>query len=308
MNNFIVASAACIVVVVSILIVLRYRHNVRKTFDTLNRMIDSVLEGNFSEEIFDETKLSALESKLAHYLRASEVSARNVAEERNKIKTLVADISHQTKTPLSNLLLYSELLKESDLDGDNRKNVEAISEQAQKLRFLIDALVKLSRLETGIITVQPKLGDVQSLAQTLYSQYRSLAEQQGLYLTLCAPDVPEGCDGCRAKFDEKWTLEALENIMDNAIKYTETGGITIQVRAYEMFCCINIADTGIGIPEEEQAQIFSRFYRSQSVSQKQGVGIGLYLAREIIAAEDGYIKVRSKCGEGSTFSVYLAKE
>ena len=110
-----------------------------------------------------------------------------------------------------------------------------------------------------------------------------------------------------AVFDSKWTAEALANIVDNAIKYTEHGTITISAVSYEMFARIDISDTGSGIPESEQAKIFARFYRSNSVQKQEGVGIGLYLARQIISGEGGYIKVASVPGKGSTFSVFLPK-
>ena len=111
-----------------------------------------------------------------------------------------------------------------------------------------------------------------------------------------------------AVFDFKWTAEALANIVDNALKYTEHGTITISAVSYEMFARIDISDTGSGIPENEQAKIFARFYRSKSVQEQEGVGIGLYLARQILSGEDGYIKVTSALGKGSTFSVFLPKE
>ena len=110
-----------------------------------------------------------------------------------------------------------------------------------------------------------------------------------------------------AVFDFKWTAEALANIVDNAIKYTEHGTITISAVSYEMFARIDISDTGSGIPENEQAKIFSRFYRSNAVQEQEGVGIGLYLARQIISGESGYIKVASVPGKGSTFSIFLPK-
>ena len=110
-----------------------------------------------------------------------------------------------------------------------------------------------------------------------------------------------------AAFDMKWTAEALANIVDNATKYTEHGTITISAVSYEMFARIDISDTGTGIPESEQAKIFARFYRSNSVQKQEGVGIGLYLARQIISGEGGYIKVASVPGKGSTFSIFLPK-
>ena len=96
------------------------------------------------------------------------------------------------------------------------------------------------------------------------------------------------------------------NILDNAIKYTPPGGqVSVSCQKYELFCRIDVSDTGPGIPEEEQANIFQRFYRGRQVRQADGVGIGLYLSRQIIAGEGGYVKVQSTPGRGSTFSVFL---
>lgn len=130
-------------------------HRTKKTMDTIEQMLNAAMEGTFSEGKFDESRLSALETKFAHYLSSSAISARNVSIEKDKIKTLIADISHQTKTPIANLLLYSELIAEEELPEDMRFNVDAIRMQTEKLRFLIDSLVKLSRLENGILTLSP---------------------------------------------------------------------------------------------------------------------------------------------------------
>ena len=110
-----------------------------------------------------------------------------------------------------------------------------------------------------------------------------------------------------ADFDGKWTAEALGNLVDNAIKYTESGSICVGVQLYELFARVDVTDTGIGIAEAEQPKIFSRFYRSQAVCEEEGVGIGLYLARKIISDQGGYIKLRSEVGIGSTFSVFLPR-
>lgn len=110
----------------------------------------------------------------------------------------------------------------------------------------------------------------------------------------------------RCRFDRKWTSEALGNIIDNAVKYSpEESRITIRIRKYEFYACIEVEDQGPGIAEEERAQIFGRFYRGKQMRQEEGVGIGLYLAREILEKEEGYIKVSSADGTGSRFSIYL---
>lgn len=281
-------------------IVLWNQRKVRKTMDVIEKMLDAAMDGSFSESTFDESKLSALETKFAHYLSAAETSSRNVAQEKDRIKSLIADISHQTKTPIANLLLYSELLMEEDLPASARANVDALYNQSEKLRFLIDALVKLSRLENGIISLCPKPAALQPLLQSIEEQYAAKAAEKGLSLHL--HDT-----GVSATFDFKWTGEALANIVDNAIKYTNHGTITISTVSYEMFARINISDTGTGILESEQPKIFTRFYRSKNVQSQEGVGIGLYLARQIISGEGGYIKVSSIPQKGSTFSVFLPK-
>lgn len=282
----------------AIIFVLLYRWHIKRTMDTIEKMLDTAMKGDFSETCFDESRLSALETKFAHYFSASAISAKNVEEEKNEIKKLVADISHQTKTPIANLLLYCELLQE-DLPESARSNVEALYGQTEKLRFLIDSLVKLSRLENGIISLSVKQQKLQPMLENVVNQYSFKAEQKGLYLRLEQTDAA-------ANFDAKWTAEALGNIVDNAIKYTTHGGIDITVKVYEMFVRIDVTDSGIGIFEAEQAQIFSRFYRSEQVREQNGVGIGLYLAREIISHEGGYIKVISEPGKGSTFSIFLS--
>lgn len=297
----IICPAAALTLTAAVLIVCINRYRTRKTLNTLEKMLDSAMDGSFSEDTFDESRLSRLETRFAHHLSASAISARKTAEEKDKIKTLIADISHQTKTPIANLLLYIELLEEEELSDSARSNVNALHNQTNKLRFLIDSLVKLSRLENGILSLSQKKEAIQPLLQNICEQYLPNAAAKGL--TLHIPKT----DSC-AVFDAKWTAEALGNIVDNAIKYTQKGGITISVTEYEMFARIDIADTGIGIPEEEFSKIFSRFFRSENVKNSDGVGIGLFLARKIINEESGYIKVTSHFGQGSCFSVFLPKD
>lgn len=116
-------------------------------------------------------------------------------------------------------------------------------------------------------------------------------------------------DECHACFDRKWTSEAIYNILDNALKYTEEGScVTIAVREYPMFVSICIQDEGPGITEEEIPKIFQRFYRGQQFQEKEGVGLGLYLAREILKKEHAYIKVSTTNQTGTSFAVYLPRE
>lgn len=272
----------------------------RRSLWRMNDMIQSAIDGTFRANIFDESLSASVENRLAEYLAASETQRANTAAEQEKTKTLIADISHQTKTPIANLLLYTELLKEEEGAG-NSGTAALLESQVKKLDFLIQSLVKLSRLETGILVLHPRRNQVSLLLKEAEKQYMAWAQEKGLYLHVLSEEAGE----VTARFDPKWTLEALGNLIDNAVKYTQTGGVTVRVKPYELFVCIEVEDTGIGIAEEEYAKIFGRFYRSMTVSDEQGVGIGLYLAREIVRQELGYIKLVSEVGKGTVFSLYL---
>lgn len=300
---FIIVLSIILCIVLSFLVIFLYRLHILRIICRLENMIDAAIDGSFTEQIFDESRLSALENRFAKYLSSAETSYRNIASEKNSIKKLISDISHQTKTPISNILLYSELLQEQTLPDEAKQYVSSLTLQAEKLHFLVDSLVKLSRLETGILALSPKKTFIYPMLEKLVAQYASFAEEKGLGFYIKNSEAEN--ENPSAIIDEKWTAEAVGNLIDNAIKYTEKGSVTLSVKSYEIYLCIQIADTGIGISEEEHSKIFSRFYRSETVHEKSGVGIGLFLAREIITLENGYIKICSKPAKGSVFSVFL---
>ncbi len=298
MSNVIAGVAVAALLIVIVLMMIQH-HRTKTLLQNLDDMLESGIRGDFRADDYDESQLSRLESKLEQFLDSSAISARNVSEEHNRMKTLISDISHQTKTPIANLVLYSELLSDANLPAEQQANVDAIRTQAEKLRFLIASLVKLSRLENGILTLSPELTPLQSMLEQIRDSYNKKAEAKGLEFVVNPTDAT-------ARMDEKWTTEAISNIVDNAIKYTQEGYVHINVQSYELFTRVDISDTGIGISEEEQAQVFGRFYRSQRNKDSEGVGIGLFLAREIISQEGGYIKLSSN-EEGTTFSVFLPR-
>ena len=274
----------------------------RRTLRRLNAMLDRAIAGGFSEERFDETELSALEGRLARFLRGSAASRRTVETEQAAVKTLIADISHQTRTPIANLLLYASLLSESELDPRQREQVDALSAQAEKLSFLIKALVKASRLEAGIVAPAPAVNPVGPLLENAVEQEGPAALAKQITLTA------DPFDGSAA-FDPRWTGEALGNVVNNAVKYTPPGGrVSVSAQLLDSFCRIDVADTGPGVPESEQAAVFNRFYRGGATRAAEGLGIGLYLAREILARQGGYIRLSSRPGEGCVFSLYLPRE
>jgi signal transduction histidine kinase len=281
--------------------ILKYR--IASVISTLDDVIESAVTGGTRLTGYQETIISSLENKLVRQLDLFASHDRKAQEEKNMIKALIADISHQTKTPLSNIVLYSQLLAEiSGLPHDAKDMVTQIKSQSDKLNWLIQSLVKMSRLESGIISIQTTVNPVIDSITRAVSQLYALAQDKDITISIA-------CDeNIKARHDTKWSSEALFNLIENAVKYSDAGGrIEIAAQEYEMFVRIAISDTGIGIEDSEQQHIFQRFYRCKSAVEYDGVGIGLFLVREIISLQGGYVTVTSRVGEGSTFYVYLLR-
>ena len=305
--NIVILVASAVIFATAVALVIFNRLKMKHTFDSLEKMLNQAIEGSFSADSFDESRLSRLETKLEEYLSSASISAQNVKNEKDKLKELISDISHQTKTPIANLVLYGELLEGSELSAEQKSNVNAILTQTEKLRFLIDSLVKLSRLESGIIQLDRKKTEVFPILQNVVEQVRERAVAKGLALILKETSSI-------VTIDSKWTQEAIFNIADTAVKYTDQGRITISATEFDMFVRVDISDTGKGIPEEDQPKFFGRFYRGTSTKSEEGVGIGLHLAREIVSGQGGYIKVKSNPVQNAaadepvtTFSIFLPK-
>ncbi|MDR1532960.1 MAG: HAMP domain-containing histidine kinase [Clostridiales bacterium] len=274
----------------------------KKLLLTLDAMLDDALAGEFSADSYDESQLSKIESKMARFLETSRLKREHIEGERERVRSLISDISHQTKTPLANIALYAQLLGEQNLTEEQTALVGQIAASTDKLNFLIQSLVKASRLESGIIQIEPKRGNVQELVNAAVSECSAFARAKNIALAATVDG------GLVARFDSRWCGEALFNIIDNAVKYTpENGCVTVSAAEYEMFVRIDTADTGRGIRENDLPKVFTRFWRAAESADTLGTGLGLYLAREIITACGGYIKVESKLGEGTTFSVFLSK-
>lgn len=281
-----------------------------KTLNRLESMLDEALAGTFRESDYNESQLSKIESKWKHFLGTSVLLRKNLEKEKNSIKELVSDISHQTKTPMANIKLYVDLLQESLEAEKGAKNQEQnlkllteIGRQTDKLDFLIQSLTKMSRLESNIVTVKPKKQEIKNLLDAAIKDVQLKAQEKRIEVTNTYKGSGVAC------YDMKWTKEALANVLDNAIKYSDIGNkVIVSVTEYGLYAAISVTDFGIGIKEEDITKIFARFYRAQEVQQEEGVGLGLYLAREILKKEYGYMRVKAKPGEGSEFILYLPKD
>lgn len=268
-------------------------------------LLDNMIIG---KECVQNTDSETVFAKIAHRLfRLYDImqeNRRNVDAERKELQTLVSDISHQVKTPVSNLKMVTDTLLTKDVSAQEQENfLQGIKEQVEKLDFLLQALVKSSRLETGTISLEKRVCRLfDTLAQAMGGIVYA-AEKKEIAVSVDCPEY------LTLSHDSKWTAEALFNLLDNAVKYTPEGGsISVSVVAWELYVEIKVTDTGKGISESNQAAIFRRFYREEEVHDQQGVGIGLYLAREIVTRQGGYIKVISEPGQGSAFSIMLPVE
>ena len=221
-------------------------------------------------------------------------------EEKENLKELVSDISHQTRTPLANIRLYQELLSDGANTSESADYLTRMGKQADKLEFLFQSMVKISRLETGAIKIKKSEYPVSETLALAIGAVVPKADRKNIPIHVAYDET------LRFEHDKKWTAEAVFNVLENAVKYTnENGNIYISVEPGEIFTKISIRDTGKGIPSERQGTIFNRFYREPEVHNTEGAGIGLYLARKIISMQNGYIKVDSETGKGSTFHICL---
>ena len=268
---------------------------------TLDDMMDSTARPEMDYEA--ETLLARISHRLERLYHVMQKIRDTIAKEKADLQSLLSDISHQTKTPIANLKMINETMLTRPISEEQRKEfLQATGSQLDKLDFLIQAMVKTSRLESGVITLEKKDALVEETLVKAVNGILAPMEKKNIELTV---DCPEGLT---ISHDSRWTSEALFNLLDNAVKYTPAGGsIHVSIQNWEMYLKIDVADTGRGIPEREQAAIFKRFYREEAVHEVDGIGIGLYLAREIITMQGGYILVTSEVGKGSTFSVFLPR-
>lgn len=250
-----------------------------------------------------ETLFAKIHQRLVRLYGILQETNRKVDGERQELQVLVSDISHQVRTPVSNMKMIIDTLLTKPMEQPERAEfLKSIRGQVDKLDFLIQALVKTSRLETGAIQLEKEEGYLYDTLAQAMSAIMCHAEQKEIQVSV---DCPE--DLC-VSHDSKWTEEALFNLLDNAVKYTPAGGsIEVFVAQWEMYVEVKVTDTGKGISESNQAAIFKRFYREEEVHNQPGVGIGLYLAREIVTQQGGYITVESEVGKGSAFSIFLPR-
>ena len=271
--------------------------------DDLCEILDSLIDGDPERwpQSYEDSLMAKVQGRLLKFYDIADEARRVSSRDKQTIQVLVSDISHQVKTPMANIRMFAGILKEHDLPEEKRRQfLETMEGQIGKLDFLMQSLIKMSRLETGTFVLKPEEARLSDTIARALSLVWNRAEKKGI-------SVDTECDSqITVRHDSRWTAEAIGNILDNAVKYTPEGcSIHVQVRPWQIYTRIDITDTGMGIDPEHYNDIFQRFYRANEAAGEEGVGLGLYLAQEIIRQEMGYITVKSAKGKGSTFSVFL---
>lgn len=280
---------------------IQLKYDVYEYTQKLDAAINRMLENEELETVFYKDDLwGKIYERLVRLSHLYVHKNLEISEEKDKLKEFVSDISHQTKTPIANIKLYLEMMEDETDSNRKQEYLKKMNGQVDKLDFLLQSMVKMSRLETGTIKIQKQNTPLADTLAMAISNVVIKAEKKKIKIDVQYDEQLE------INHDKKWTAEAIFNILDNAVKYTEEGGtIHIVVCRQELFTKISIEDTGKGIALERQADVFTRFYREPEVHDKDGIGIGLYLAREILTLQNGYIEVHSQVGHGSTFLIYL---
>ncbi len=267
--------------------------------DDLDKMIDGKIELNQIDEA--DGLYYKVNHRLIRLYEIIEGNRRDISKEKMDLQELITDISHQVKTPMANIKMINTTLLENNIEEKKQKEfLRDMDGQLEKLDFLIDSMIKTSRLETGIIKLEKSEQTIYDTLAIALGGILFSAEQKDIIVNVNCPE------NLIVSHDRKWTSEALFNILDNGIKYTDNGGeLNINVEKMEMYIRIDIMDTGKGIKENNHGRVFQRFYREEDVQEIEGVGIGLYLTREIITRQGGYIKLNSEQDKGTIFSIFL---
>ena len=306
-QGFIAGNIALVIILVTANILLflgMIRYIVHK-LDHLSAAVDKLMEGEYTS--FPEERegiFSRLESQFSRVSRKMERGFESLSKGKENLQSLVTDLSHQIKTPLSAVKVFYTLLSEDDLSPQERREFsDRLREQIHKLEWLSEGLIKISKMETGMIQVKRSPADIKETILAGVSEVYGKALEKNMEI-----DVGD-LQSLNVPHDVKWTKEAIVNVLENSIKYTDSPGrISVDMEIMETYVKIDIRDNGIGIPPQEIGKVFHRFYRGESrqVAATQGTGIGLYLSRKILEEQGGTI-VAGSMGEGmgSRFTLLL---
>lgn len=291
----------CIVNVLLLYLLNYYRNKANKIYKESDKLLDKILENSYINQIeINEGKTSALANKINKVQEKLLIETGRAENEKEEIKRLISNMSHQLKTPLANIIMYEDILIEKLKDPQVQKFLYKMKDQTNKIDWILNSLFKMVKLEQNVLDFNIENNSIKNtLAIALTTVYEK-AEKKDISIKVT------GIRNQQCWHNPQWTAEVFVNILENAIKYSDVHKkIIISMKTYEMYSEICIKDFGIGIPDLDQPQIFARFYRGKNAENFEGSGIGLYLSKLIIEKENGYITVNSHVDGGSCFHVFL---
>ncbi|WP_066874508.1 sensor histidine kinase [Clostridium mediterraneense] len=296
-----------VIIALNIMIVYLIGRYIFKNLEKISNILEKFIKGDYTYDgdFTEEGIISVIASQLNQLGKNISFNYTKLENEKESSKALVTDISHQLKTPLASLSMCNSILEDDELSEEERKEfLEMSNKNINKLHALINSLVNISRLEVAMIKLKPKENNLKDTILRAYNSAYIKARNKDININIA--EIKDYI----IKHDSKWTEEAIFNVLDNAIKYTEKDGeINIYLEETNNYIKINISDTGIGINKKEFNNIFKRFYRCKENEKNniEGSGVGLYLTRKILEDQGGSIIVKSKEGEGSKFILFLRK-
>ncbi len=270
--------------------------------DCIQSLIDGSPIQRFSAG--EESLLGKFQMQIMKLYQILNSSRENEERQRKEMSSLIADLVHQINTPLTNIQIYSGFLMQDHAAKEEKaKLCEIINSQIEKLGWFADGFTKTARLEEDMRKLQPRQQKILPMILSAIDEISVQAEACGDEICLL------GEQGIVAYFDQRWTEEAVFNLLDNAVKYGEEGSkICVKMTAYEIYVRIDVVNYGKPLPKEEYARVFDRYYRGENAACiKEGVGLGLYLVGQIVAGQGGYVKVGNFEGKGNVFSIFLLK-
>lgn len=285
-----------------LLVFIRYTRERYRRIEALNQYLTKILSGNYDLEIGknEEGELSILQNNICK--TTVMLREKNELLEKDKVylSEMLANISHQMKTPLTSIMMMNELLSSEGSEEKRREFIEIEEKQLDKMNWLIQTLLKLSRLDAGTVSLGVGKVAASKLIEECLAPFLIQMDVEEITVTEKLCDVTFFIDEC-------WTVEALRNIIKNCIEHMKPGGeLFIGVEENHLYQTILIRDTGCGISREDLPHIFERFYRGKD-SVGDSVGIGLSLSRTIIEKQNGSILVTSEVGKGTLFEIRFYK-
>ena len=299
--NIIKMIIICLTFIIIIYIFVKSHLKSDKEIEKIIKCIEKINRKNYELELdeLSEDKLSILKQEIYKTTVMLKENADNSLKDKINLKNSLQDISHQLKTPLTSInIMLDNIIDNPEMDIEIRQDfVKQIKREINNITFLVQSILKLSKFEANTITFNQEEVLVKKIINETVKNVSNLSDLKNVNI-----EINDRCIN-KIKCDYKWQVEALTNILKNAIEYSYEGNkVIIDCEDNNVYTQIKIKDFGKGMDDDDTLNIFKRFYKGKDAS-KDSVGIGLSLSKTIIEKDKGVVIVESKKGQGTTFII-----